>query len=137
MTEFNYNDIIEYIDGTYDENFQEAKHWAYNHNTSYEELIDRREERDGVLYRYWQIGPEPQPYVPTEDELKEQVRAIRNGYLQATDFTQLDDAPFTAEEKQLYGEYRQYLRDYTEGENWWLQNPKTFEEWNHDTMRKH
>ena len=132
--EFNYNDIIEYIDATYDESFQEAKHWAYNHNTSYEELIDRREEKDGVLYRYWQIGPEPQSYVPTEDELKEQVRAIRNGYLQATDFTQLDDAPFTSEEKQLYVEYRQYLRDYTEEENWWLQNPKTFEEWNHDKM---
>ena len=70
MTEFNYNDIIEYIDGTYDENFQNAKHWAENHNTSYEEIIDMREEKDGVLYRYWQIGPEPQPYVPTYDDIK-------------------------------------------------------------------
>ena len=53
------------------------------------------------------------------DKLKERVKAIRNGYLQVTDFTQLNDAPFTAKEKQLYTEY----------ESWWEQNPKTFEEW--------
>ena len=129
MTDFNYNDIIEYIDGTYDENFQDAKHWAQEHNTSYEELIDRREERDDKLYRYWQIGSEPQPYQPTEDELKEQVRMVRNMYLQQTDFTQLSDAPFTVEEKAEYAAYREYLREYTNGEEWWLQNPKTFDEW--------
>ena len=129
MTDFNYNDIIEYIDGTYDENFQDAKHWAQEHNTSYEELIDRREERDDKLYRYWQIGSEPQPYQPTEDELKEQVRMVRNMYLQQTDFTQLSDAPFTVEEKAEYAAYREYLREYTDGEEWWLQNPKTFDEW--------
>ena len=128
MTDFNYNEIIEYIDGTYDENFQDAKHWAQEHNTSYEELIDRREERDDKLYRYWQIGPEPTPYQPTEDEMKEQVRAIRNMYLQQTDFTQLPDVPFTEEEKAEYAEYREYLREYTDQENWWLQNPKTFDE---------
>lgn len=66
---------------------------------------------------------------PTEDELKSRVREVRNHYLQEYDFTQLPDAPFTAEAKELYAGYRQYLRDYTNGENWWLQNPKTFEEW--------
>ena len=103
LNKFNYNDIIEYIDATYDENFQEAKQ---------------------ILKR-----PEPEPYVPTEDEMKENVKMIRNSYLQQTDFTQLSDAPFTVEEKAEYAEYRKYLRDYTEEENWWLQNPKTFEEW--------
>ena len=130
MTEFNYNDIIEYIDCTYDSNFQAAQDWAYSHNTTFEELIDRCKQEGEILYRYFQIGSEPEPYVPTEEELKERVRALRNGYLQATDFTQLDDAPFMAEEKQLYAEYRQYLRDYTKYESWWKQNPKTFEEWN-------
>lgn len=123
--EFNYNDIIEYIDCTYDENFQDAKHWAQEHNTTFEELMDRRD----LPKRYFQIGPEPQPYVPTEDEMKENVKMIRNAYLQQTDFTQLSDAPFTVEEKAEYAEYRKYLRDYPEEENWWLQNPKTFEEW--------
>ena len=123
--EFNYNDIIEYIDSTYDENFQDAKHWAKEHNTTFEELMDRRD----LPKRYFQIGEEPQPYVPTEDEMKENVKMIRNIYLQQTDFTQLSDAPFTVEEKAEYAEYRKYLRDYTEEENWWLQNPKTFEEW--------
>lgn len=66
---------------------------------------------------------------PTEDELKEQVRAVRNQYLQDTDFTQLSDAPFTAQEKAQYAEYREYLRDYTEELDWWKQNPKTFDEW--------
>lgn len=125
LNKFNYNDIIEYIDATYDENFQEAKHWAQEHNTTFEELIDKRD----LPKRYFQIGSEPQPYIPTEDEMKESVKMIRNVYLQRTDFTQLDDAPFTVEEKAEYAEYRKYLRDYTEEENWWLQNPKTFEEW--------
>lgn len=123
--EFNYNDIIEYIDCTYDLNFEDAKHWAIDHNTTFEELMDRRD----LPKRYFQIGDEPQPYVPSEDEMKENVKMIRNIYLQQTDFTQLSDAPFTVEEKAEYSEYRKYLRDYTEEENWWLQNPKTFEEW--------
>ena len=123
--EFNYNDIIEYIDCTYDLNFEDAKHWAIDHNTTFEELMDRRD----LPKRYFQIGDEPQPYVPTEDEMKENVKMIRNIYLQQTDFTQLSDAPFTVEEKAEYSEYRKYLRDYPEEENWWLQNPKTFEEW--------
>lgn len=70
-------------------------------------------------------------YAPEEpeDDKKQKVRSIRNEYLQYYDFTQLVDAPFTDEEKAVCAQYRQYLRDYTEGENWWLNNPKTFEEW--------
>lgn len=76
------------------------------------------------LYYEVQLVP-----APTEDELKAQVRSIRDSYLQYYDFTQLPDAPFTTEEKQIYANYRQYLRDYTLLDNWWLSNPKTFEEW--------
>lgn len=33
------------------------------------------------------------------------------------------------EEKQLYIEYRRYLLDFTNQENWWESKPLTFEEW--------
>lgn len=118
----NYGDIIEYIDGTLDENFNEAFKWAQEHYTTFEELMDRRD----LPKRYFQIGEEP---IPTEGELKERVRAIRNSYLSYWDFTQLEDAPFTEDEKAKYREYRQYLRDYTEQENWWLQNPDDWLTW--------
>lgn len=80
-------------------------------------------EDDGVYYK---TVANP---TPSEDELKKAVRVVRNGYLQDTDFTQLNDAPFTTEEKAQYAGYRQYLRDYTDTADWWLQNPKTFDEW--------
>lgn len=89
-------------------------------------LMDVEQAYNGNWYvkGYAPIEPEL-----TEDELKERVRIVRNRYLQDTDFTQLNDAPFTSEQKLQYAQYRQYLRDYTKGENWWLNNPKTFEEW--------
>lgn len=70
VKEFNYNEIIEYIDATYDENFEDAKHWARNHNTTFEELMDRRD----LPKRYFQIGEEPiipEPLPPTEEEQRE------------------------------------------------------------------
>ena len=81
---------------------------------------------------YYKVVALPEPTPPSEDELKSRVRAVRDSYLLATDYTQLPDAPFTPEEKAQYAEYRQYLRDYTETPNWWLENPKTFEEWLND-----
>ena len=118
----NYGDIIEYIDGTYDENFKQAETWSKEHNTTFEERLDLRD----LPKRYFQIGEE---YVPTEDELKARVRLVRNSYLSSWDFTQLDDAPFTEDEKSKYREYRQYLRDYTNEDNWWLQNPDDLATW--------
>lgn len=52
---FNYGDIIEYADATYDDNFNNAKRWCEANNATFNELIDRRVERDGVLYRYFEI----------------------------------------------------------------------------------
>ena len=75
---------------------------------------------------YYEVVPNTPP---TEDELKAQVRSVRDAYLQHYDFTQLPDAPFNEIEKAQYADYRQYLRDYTTLPNWWLVNPKTFEEW--------
>lgn len=63
------------------------------------------------------------------EQQKEQVREVRNGYLQATDIYMIADFPISEEERNQYKAYRQYLRDYTLGENWWDENPLSFEEW--------
>lgn len=118
----NYGDIITYKDGTRDLHFEEARRWCKSHNVTFDELVEKR----NLPNRYFQIG---YPIKPTEDEMKITVRLVRNSYLQGTDFTQLTDAPFTDEEKLKYVQYREYLRNYTNGTNWWLQTPKTFEEW--------
>lgn len=131
MTEYNYNQIIEYIDNTYDENFNAAKKWAINHGTTFDERMDLRD----LPKRYFQIGEEyippvpPPPPEPTEDEKKESVRTLRNTYLLITDHSQLADVPYTEEERQSYREYRQYLRNYTDQPNWWEQDPLTYDEW--------
>ena len=125
MAEYNYGDIIEYIDGTIDENFENARRWAFEHGTTFDELLDRR----NLPKRYFQIGQEPVIPKPTEDDKKDYVRGIRNEFLVGTDFTQLNDAPFDDTKKGYYREYRQYLRDYTAQESWWEQIPMTYEEW--------
>lgn len=43
-------------------------------------------------------------------EAFEKLRVKRNQKLQATDYTQLADAPLSAQEKKLFREYRNYLR---------------------------
>lgn len=102
--------------------------------------IDKEPElgNDGRLYEQeheetyinpTSCGNEPKPYVPTEDELKAQVRAIRNQYLAQTDKFMITDYPITDDERELYKQYREYLRDYTLSENWWEHSPMTFEEW--------
>lgn len=56
----------------------------------------------------------PIPAVPTEEQQEMQVRAQRNSLLSLSDWTQLADAPLTAEQKQEWAEYRQALRDVPE-----------------------
>ena len=70
-----------------------------------------------------------QNFGPTVEELKQQVRYVRNQYLQDSDKYMLPDFPIDYVLKDKYKYYRQYLRNYTEQENWWEQNPKTFDEW--------
>lgn len=119
----NYNDVIEYIDGTFDENFEAAKKWAEEHGTTFEEDLSKRD----LPKRYFVIGPE---FIPEVEKKKEEMRIIRNYYLDNTDkYVSVPDFPLSAEERELYFSYRQYLRNYTQDENWWLEEPKTFEEW--------
>lgn len=70
---------------------------------------------------------------PTEEELQKQVREIRNSYLQeyvdpvVSNPLRWED--LTEEEKENYKNYRRYLLDYTENENWWLSYPLTLDKW--------
>jgi len=75
-------------------------------------------------------------YAPEKSqEVKEdEVRAVRNQYLETyVDPKQLVMVwnSLTAEEQELYKDYRQYLLDYPQTEGWYEQNPddlKTFAE---------
>lgn len=58
---------------------------------------------------------EPQPVVEiTKDQVYVAIRARRDYLLQDSDWTQLPDSPLSAEQKALWIEYRQDLRDITE-----------------------
>lgn len=72
--EYNYGDVIEYIDGTKDENFDNARYWAKEHNTSFAELLDRR----NLPKRYFQIGEE---YIPTHDDISKQREEYRKEHI--------------------------------------------------------
>lgn len=68
------------------------------------------------------------PEKPTEQKEAE-VRAVRNQYLEQTDKFMIVDYPITDDERELYRQYREYLRTYPECRDWYKDNPKTFEEW--------
>ena len=160
MTEFNYNQTIEYIDGTRDLNFEAAQKWAREHGTSFEEDVSKREPYEQeheetymnpttgetevktvsspTIKRFFVIGDEPKPYVPTDDELKAQVRAVRDKYMQTTQNridryrNQKELGIETTDTEEVFKrllEYTQYLRDYPNGENWWSENPMIFDAW--------
>ena len=114
MTEFNYNQTIEYIDGTRDLNFEAARRWAQSNGTTFEEDVAKREPyeleheetymnpetgatetkvvKSPSIKRFFVIGDEPKPIVieptptpePTEEELKANKRIERNILLQDT-----------------------------------------------------
>ena len=163
MTNFTYNQTIEYIDGTRDLNFEAAQKWAQEHGTSFEEDVSKREPyeqeheetymnpttgadevrlvKTPTLKRFWVIGDEPKPYVPTEDELKAQVRAVRDKYMQTTQNridryrNQKELGIETTDTEEVFKrllEYTQYLRDYPNGENWWVKNPMVFNEYSYE-----
>ena len=63
------------------------------------------------------------------EQRKEQVRSVRNQYLEQTDKFMIADYPITDDERELYRQYRTYLRTYPECRDWYKANPKTYEEW--------
>ena len=67
-----------------------------------------------------------------DEKLKEEVRNVRNSYLEKyVDPYQmiLRWESLSEENKKEISDYRQYLLNYTIEENWWENNPKTFDEW--------
>lgn len=123
MSDFQFNQTIEYTDGTRDLNFEAARKWAQENGATFEEDISARVNVDGVLKRYFVIGAEPEKPAPlelppapepTQEEKEQTARNERNMKLTFTDWTQLPDAPLTEERKAAYAEYRQALRDIPE-----------------------
>ena len=70
-------------------------------------------------------------YAPEKpiEQREAEVRAVRNQYLEQTDKFMIADYPITDEERELYRQYRTYLRTYPECRDWYKANPKTYEEW--------
>ena len=67
---------------------------------------------------------------PAIEQYKEQVRAVRNRYLEQTDKFMITDYPITSTQKTKYKQYRAYLRDYPDSsENWFEHDPMSFDEW--------
>ena len=63
------------------------------------------------------------------EQKKTEVRAVRNQYLEQTDKFMIADYPITDDERELYKQYRVYLRTYPECRDWYKANPKTYDEW--------
>lgn len=80
-----YNDIIEYIDSTYDIDFEKVKVWAKENNADIIELIDRRKTNNGKLYRYFQVVEREVPE-PSEDDKKALRIAVLKRELAETDY---------------------------------------------------
>ena len=69
------------------------------------------------------------PPEPSDEEKKARVRQVRNQYLEQTDKYMITDYPITDDERELYKQYREYLRAYPECQDWYKANPKTYDEW--------
>ena len=69
------------------------------------------------------------PPEPSIEQKKAQIRHVRNQYLEQTDKFMIADYPITDEERELYKQYRTYLRTYPECRDWYKANPKTYDEW--------
>ena len=95
-------------------------------------VYDRVEEdTEHTISDYLQVNGE---YVLTSsaeaiEQKKTEVRAVRNQYLEQTDKFMIADYPISDDERELYKQYREYLRTYPERRDWYKANPKTYDEW--------
>ena len=100
-------------------------------NISYYESIGMTEMEVELGYdeKWYVKGYAPEKPVET---MQAEVRAVRNSHLETyVDPKQLVMVwdSLSADDKKLYADYRQYLLDYTEVEEWYLNNPMTLDEW--------
>ena len=63
------------------------------------------------------------------DQLKAERRTERDAALKETDVYMLIDFPISEEERELYRQYRQYLRDFPKAENFPEVEVMSFKEW--------
>ncbi|KRD58931.1 hypothetical protein ASE40_21195 [Flavobacterium sp. Root935] len=54
------------------------------------------------------------PFIQSQEELLENIRATRNTLLTESDWTQVEDSPLSEEKKSAWKNYRQELRDLTD-----------------------
>lgn len=145
MTEFNFNQTIEYEDRTRDLNFEAARRWAAENGATFEEDVSARKTVNGRLMRYFVIGSDlsdaaafaPVPE-PTVEELQARKRAERDARMSVTQdridrYRNQTEAGFdTTDDAETFKallRYTQYLRDFTTAENWWTASILFFEEW--------
>lgn len=96
-------------------------------------LLDRYEvvkDAEHTIDDFVQVNGE---YVLTSSEeaveqMKSEIRAVRNQYLADTDKFMISDFPITEEERARYRAYRQYLRDYTKTDGWFNKEPAAFDD---------
>jgi hypothetical protein len=71
------------------------------------------ERPDGyfTLAEWAALHPEPEPEPPSPEALAGAARARRDALLTASDWTQVNDSPLSPDERELWAEYRQALRD--------------------------
>lgn len=102
--------------------------------TTVKTFMPKHEDKEIVEIDDIEVGYDNNTYVkghapvPDEELAKQMVKQYRNQLLKSSDEWGVSDRPQT-EEVLSHKEWRQYLRDYTETENWWLQNPLTYDEW--------
>lgn len=113
------NNIIAFVKETR----EELENLPYIKLDRIEETNDDVEMIDGVYY----LGKES-----IKEAKQKKVREYRN-YLLETELDPIVSNPLRWEEisefeKIYYRNYRKYLLDYTEQENWWESKPKTYED---------
>lgn len=106
-----------------------------NDENTYKSLGMSEMEVELAYDGYWYV----KGYAPTKpiEVMQQEVRQVRNSYLeQYVDPKQLFLVweSLSLEDKQMYINYRNYLLDYTKGEEWYMKNPKNLDEWKSDTI---
>lgn len=110
--EYDYGKIIQYIDGSWDENFNAAKRWCRENNATLDELVEERED----YYRFFRINripePEPAPVVEPEPPTYAEKRAAEypdiREYLDAQVKINSEDKELQAEG---YAQLDRYVKD--------------------------
>ena len=99
--------------------------------SKYDDAYKFVSENEGTTIEY--LGDDKYKIVklstPSVEELSAQKRSERDVVLQSTDIYMLSDFPISDEQRELYKQYRQYLRDLPTAESFPEVKVMSFEEW--------